>query len=120
MKSIISFAAVALSLSSAVAFVPQTASPCVRGRPLMAKLEMTPEIESAISDVRAAAKEFGEETAHFANVWIDRTIEGNKEGTAAGLLEECILDDDEGKCERFSNALAKLDALLGVGAGEQF
>ena len=53
-------------------------------------------------------------------VWIDRTIEGNQEGTAAGLLEECLLDDDEGKCERFSNALSKLDSLLGVGAGEQF
>ena len=53
-------------------------------------------------------------------MWIDRTIEGNQEGTAAGLLEECLLDDDEGKCERFSNALSKLDSLLGVGAGEQF
>jgi hypothetical protein len=54
------------------------------------------------------------------SVWIDRTISGNQEGTAAGLLEECILDDDEGKCERFDNALQKLDGLLGVGAGEQF
>ena len=53
-------------------------------------------------------------------VWIDRKIEGNTEGTAAGLLDECILDDDEGKCERFSSSLAKLDGLLGVGAGEQF
>ena len=54
-------------------------------------------------------------------VWIDRTIEGNMVGTAAGLLEECVLDDDEeGKCERFTSALAKLDGILGVGAGEQF
>ena len=38
----------------------------------MAKLDMTPELESAIADVRAAASEFGEETAHFANgkFWI--------------------------------------------------
>lgn len=58
--------------------------------------------------------------ASSITVWIDRTIDGNREGTAAGLLDECILDDDEGKCERFSNALSKLDGLLGVGAGEQF
>ena len=57
---------------------------------------------------------------HMNLVWIDRTIEGNQEGTAAGLLEECLLDDDEGKCERFEKALDKLDGLLGVGAGEQF
>ncbi|KAL7534549.1 hypothetical protein ACHAWF_004868 [Thalassiosira exigua] len=120
MKSIISLVAAALSFSSAVAFVPQAAAPSMRVGPLMAKLVMTPELEAAIADVREAASAFSEETAHFANVWIDRTIEGNKEGTAAGLLEECLLDDDEGKCERFSNALTKLDGLLGVGAGEQF
>ena len=53
-------------------------------------------------------------------VWIERTLEGNQEGAAAGLLEECVLDDDEGKCERFDTALKKLDSLLGVGAGEQY
>lgn len=53
-------------------------------------------------------------------VWIDRTLEGKREGTAAGLLEECVLDDDEGKCERFTSALTKLDGLLGVGAAEQY
>jgi hypothetical protein len=47
-------------------------------------------------------------------------LAGNMEGTAAGLLEECILDDDDGKCEKFSSALDKLDKLLGVGAGEQY
>mmetsp|Transcript_15034 Transcript_15034/g.22804 ORF Transcript_15034/g.22804 Transcript_15034/m.22804 type:complete len:121 (-) Transcript_15034:360-722(-) len=120
MKSIISLVAVALSLPSAVAFVPQAAAPSMRTKPLMAKLDMTPEIEAAIAEVRDAASTFGDETAHFANVWIDRAIDGNKEGTAAGLLEECILDDDEGKCARFSDALAKLDGLLGVGAGEQY
>eukprot|EP00584_Thalassiosira_punctigera_P005697 CAMPEP_0172533468 /NCGR_PEP_ID=MMETSP1067-20121228/6163_1 /TAXON_ID=265564 ORGANISM="Thalassiosira punctigera, Strain Tpunct2005C2" /NCGR_SAMPLE_ID=MMETSP1067 /ASSEMBLY_ACC=CAM_ASM_000444 /LENGTH=122 /DNA_ID=CAMNT_0013318115 /DNA_START=108 /DNA_END=476 /DNA_ORIENTATION=+ len=122
MKSIISLVAIALSLPllSAVAFVPQSTAPYTRSTPLMAKLEMTPEVEAAIADVREAASAFGEETAHFANVWIDRTIDGKREGTAAGLLDECILDDDDGKCERFSDALSKLDGLLGVGAGEQF
>ena len=46
-------------------------------------------------------------------------IDGNMEGTAAGLLDECVLDDSD-KCENFSKALGKLDNLLGVGAGEQF
>lgn len=119
MKSAISLVAVALAFSPATAFVPQLA-PSVRTMPLMAKLDMTPELESAIADVREAASAFGEETAHFANVWVDRTIEGNIEGTAAGILDECILDDDEGNCERFSSALSKLDGLLGVGAGEQY
>ncbi|KAL7530798.1 hypothetical protein ACHAXR_003676 [Thalassiosira sp. AJA248-18] len=121
MKSIISLVAVALSVSSASAFVPQAAAPTMRARPLlMAKMDMTPELESAIADVREAAAAFSEETAHFANVWIDRMVEGKQEGAAAGLLEECLLDDDEGKCDRFSAALSKLDGLLGVGAGEQF
>ncbi len=52
--------------------------------------------------------------------WVDRMIEGNMQGTAAGLLEECVLDDDDGKCQKFSDALEKLDKLLGVGAGEQY
>lgn len=120
MKSVVSLVAAALSVSSAAAFVSQAVAPAVRAAPLMAKLDMTPELEAAIAEVREAASAFGEETAHFANVWIDRTIEGNQEGTAAGLLEECLLDDDEGNCERFDKALCKLDSLLGVGAGEQF
>lgn len=47
-------------------------------------------------------------------------IEGNGDTTAAGLLEECVLDDDDGKCERFEISLAKLDSLLGVSVGEQY
>ena len=67
MKSIISLVAAALSISSAVAFVPSQ-TPMRASAPLnMAKLTMTPELESAIADVRAAAAEFSEETAHFAN-----------------------------------------------------
>jgi hypothetical protein len=31
------------------------------------RLTMTPDIEAAIADVRAAAAEFGTETSHFAN-----------------------------------------------------
>ena len=68
MKSIISLLAAALSISSAVAFVPSPQTPMRASGPLnMAKLTMTPELESAIADVRAAAAEFSEETAHFAN-----------------------------------------------------
>lgn len=81
---------------------------------------MTPELEAAIADVRDAASAFGEETAHFANVWIDKTLSGNMEGSAAGLLDECVLDDDDSKCDQFTEALRKLDRLLGVVVGEQY
>jgi len=57
-------------------------------------------------------------------VWIDRIIDGNRDATSAGLLEECILDDDgddtADKCRRFESALTRLDDLLGVGAKEQY
>ena len=52
--------------------------------------------------------------------WIDSKLAGTQDGKAAGILEECILDDEDGKCERFSDALEKLDELLGVVAKEQF
>lgn len=78
-----------------------------------------PELAAAIADVRAAAKAFSDETEHFANTWIDRMLNGEQEGVAAGLLEECVIDDGE-KCQRFEEALKRLDALLGVGVGEQF
>mmetsp|Transcript_17261 Transcript_17261/g.24430 ORF Transcript_17261/g.24430 Transcript_17261/m.24430 type:complete len:124 (-) Transcript_17261:301-672(-) len=123
MKSIISVAAICLSLTpSSMAFVPASphvASPLRTSSLSMAKLEMTAELEAAIADVRACAAEFSDETAHFANIWIDKMIEGNMEGTAAGLLDECVLDDSD-RCENFSKALSKLDGLLGVVAGEQY
>ena len=56
---------------------------------------------------------------YMITAWIDKMIDGNMEGTAAGLLDECVLDYSD-KCENFSKALGKLDNLLGVGAGEQF
>mmetsp|Transcript_2591 Transcript_2591/g.5550 ORF Transcript_2591/g.5550 Transcript_2591/m.5550 type:complete len:121 (-) Transcript_2591:976-1338(-) len=120
MKTFQFIVATALSMSPSAAFIPQTKFTIRSHVPLMAKLEMTPELEAAIDEVREAASSFGEQTAHFANVWIDNTLAGKMEGTAAGLLDECVLDDDEGKCEKFSNALTKLDSLLGVGAGEQY
>jgi hypothetical protein len=77
MKSIIfSVVYATISISSAMAFVPQSAPTIgiIRARPLQfssssssAKLDMTPELESAIADVREAAAAFGEKTAHFAN-----------------------------------------------------
>ena len=68
MKSVISLIAVALSVSSSSAFVPQSAAPMRASTPLFAKApEMTAELEAAIAEVRDAAGAFGEETAHFAN-----------------------------------------------------
>lgn len=75
MKSIISVAAICLSLTpSSMAFVPASphvASPSRTSSLSMAKLEMTAELESAIADVRACAAEFSDETAHFANGMFD-------------------------------------------------
>mmetsp|Transcript_9584 Transcript_9584/g.16424 ORF Transcript_9584/g.16424 Transcript_9584/m.16424 type:complete len:124 (-) Transcript_9584:3256-3627(-) len=123
MKSIISVAAICLSLTPAsMAFVPASpyvATPLRTSSLSMAELDMTPELEAAVAEVRECASAFGEDTAHFANVWIDKMIEGNMDGTAAGLLDECVLDDSD-KCENFSKALGKLDGLLGVVAGEQY
>ncbi|KAK1742483.1 hypothetical protein QTG54_007048 [Skeletonema marinoi] len=123
MKSIISVAAICLSLTPAsMAFVPASpyvATPSRTSSLSMAELDMTPELEAAIAEVRECASAFGEDTARFANVWIDKMIEGNMDGTAAGLLDECVLDDSD-KCENFSKALSKLDGLLGVVAGEQY
>ena len=69
MKSIISIAIAALSVSSATAFIPTSATTSVmRSTPLsMGKLDVTPEVESAIAEVREAASAFSEETQHFAN-----------------------------------------------------
>ncbi|KAL3810396.1 hypothetical protein ACHAXA_004172 [Cyclostephanos tholiformis] len=138
MKSIVHYSVVtfflAMTSSSSsggvVAFVhqPKTITRSSYSSPSSSSLPMsrgrvviTPEIEAAIVDVRAAAAEFGEETAYFANAWIDKTIEGKGDTTAAGLLDECVLDDGDGdKCERFEKSLAKLVDLLGIGVGEQY
>ncbi len=46
-------------------------------------------------------------------------LNGQMENVSAGLLEECVLDDSD-KCRRYSEALTRLDNLLGVGAGVQY
>jgi hypothetical protein len=79
-----------------------------------------PELKAAIAQVRKCASSFSKETEHFANVWIDNILAGTNEKTPAGLLDECILDDDACNCEAFDAALKKLDSLVGVGANEQF
>jgi hypothetical protein len=35
-----------------------------------------PELAAAIVDVREAARSFSEETAHFANAWIEKMLAG--------------------------------------------
>lgn len=81
MKSIIIISLVSFTIfinSSAVAFVTHGTPPITGIIPAnppysssslssSAKLEMTPELEIAIADVREAAAAFGEKTAHFAN-----------------------------------------------------
>ena len=71
MKSIISEVAICLSLThSSVAFVPASPHIVTPSRTTslsMAKLDMTPELEAAIAEVRECAAAFSDETAHFAN-----------------------------------------------------
>ena len=68
MKSIISLAAICLSLASSTsAFVPVSSYSSGRSALSMSSVEMTPELEAAISEVRSCASSFGDETAHFAN-----------------------------------------------------
>mmetsp|Transcript_1043 Transcript_1043/g.2167 ORF Transcript_1043/g.2167 Transcript_1043/m.2167 type:complete len:127 (-) Transcript_1043:44-424(-) len=115
------------SSSSSAAFVAPSATtprpPAFFRLDMAAASEPSPELQAAIDDVRSCAAAFSEETAHFANVWIDKMLEGTQDGMAAGLLDECVLgdgDEAEEKCAKYEAALKKLDGLLGVGAGEQY
>ena len=83
-------------------------------------LKQTPDIIAAIDEVRTCATKFGPKAATFANAWIDETLKGKQDGMAVGLLDECLLDDNEGDCERFEEALKRLDGLLGVSSNEQY
>ena len=79
-----------------------------------------PEMVAAIAELRAAASDFSDETAHFANVWVEKMLAGEQEGMAAGLLDECLVDDDSAKCQRFQKALEKMDHLLGIVVEESY
>ena len=83
-------------------------------------IKQTPEIIVAIDEVRTCATKFGPKAVTFVNVWIDETLKGKQDGMAVGLLDECLLDDNEGNCERFEEALKRLDGLLGVSSNEQY
>jgi hypothetical protein len=66
MKYLSLLVAAALSISPSAAFVSRNPT-FVSRTALNAKVEVTPEIEAAIAEVREAASAFGEETAGFAN-----------------------------------------------------
>jgi hypothetical protein len=56
------------SSTGGLTVVTTSSSSVSKSRLYMAeRLTMTPDIEAAIADVRAAAAEFGTETSHFAN-----------------------------------------------------
>lgn len=114
------------SCTSCTAFAPSLPSSLPRHTAFVlsatANME-SPELKQAIADVREAASAFGDDTAAFANKWIDNMLSSSEEKqSAVGLLDECIIgDDDSGaKCDAFEEALKKLDSLIGVGASEQF
>mmetsp|Transcript_36662 Transcript_36662/g.74728 ORF Transcript_36662/g.74728 Transcript_36662/m.74728 type:complete len:123 (+) Transcript_36662:1717-2085(+) len=112
-----------LSVASTSAFIVPVdrAAAAVSPTRLQMAADRSPELEAAISDVRECASSFSDETAHFANAWIDKMLEGKQDGMAAGLLDECLIEGDNAeKCAKYEAALKKLDSLLGVGAGEQY
>lgn len=59
--------AAALSTAPSSAFVTTNPIPVASRTALNAKIDVTPELEAAIADVRQAAAAFGETTAGFAN-----------------------------------------------------
>jgi hypothetical protein len=75
-----------------------------------------PAIQAAMAEVREAAASFSKETAAFADEWLNSKLWDGKH-TAVGLLDECLIDWDAEnpaeKCERFENALMKLDEIIG-------
>ena len=75
-----------------------------------------PALQAALAEVRAAAASFSQETATFADEWLNSKLWDGKH-TAVGLLDECLIDWDAEnpaeKCERFENALIKLDEIIG-------
>ena len=126
MKVASSLVALLSAVSTASAFVAvspgqRSASTTVTSSRLYSSVTTrTPELQVAIAEVRECAASFSDETSHFANLWIDKMVDGTQEGMAAGLLEECLIDDDSEICTRYETALKKLDSLLGIGAGEQY
>ena len=112
----------AIIASATNAFV--TMSPSRQSRAVLLQVANgsydSPELKSAIDKVREAASAFSDETAHFANVWIEKMISGEQEEMPSGLLEECLIDDGAEGCQNFEKALKELDSLLGVGASEQY
>lgn len=79
-----------------------------------------PEVKAAIEQVRKCAANFSDETAHFASVWIENVLSGNQDASPAGLLEECLLDDEACNCKEFDAALKKLSSMIGVSSNEQY
>ena len=124
MKVASSLVALLSAVSTASAFVAvspgQRSASTTSSRLYSSVTTRTPELQAAIAEVRECAASFSDETSHFANLWIDKMIDGTQEGMAAGLLEECLIDDDSEICTRYETALKKLDSLLGIGAGEQY
>ena len=67
MRSSIILVATAALVSSSTAFVLNNGARTRMQTSPLSAIAVTPELESAIEDVRACASEFGEETASFAN-----------------------------------------------------
>jgi hypothetical protein len=91
--------------------------------PIGPPAEKDPRIQAALSDVRDAAAEFGPDVAAFADKYLNEKL-WDGQSNAIGLLDECLIDWDEEhpgeKCQKFENALLKLDQILGVVSKDQY
>lgn len=91
--------------------------------PIGPPAEKDPKIQAALADVREAAAEFGPDVAAFADKYLNEKLWDGKTN-AIGLLDECLIDwDDEQpgqKCQKFEEALLRLDQLLGVVSKDQY
>ena len=58
-----------------------------------------------------AAAAFGSETEEFAKKWVKKALAG--EPTEGGLIEECLLDDDEKKCVELEEAMRDFNRSIG-------
>ena len=83
-------------------------------------------LEAAAERVRAAAAKFGTTQATAASDWVDKALVADPDAplkadsllsTQLALFEECLLDDEDGKCAELDNALIELESNLGKAKG---
>jgi len=93
-------------------------SACVKARFTVPKLAIA-DVEAAASAVKKVAAKFGKAQADRANAWLDTMVKHDGETPTESLLneqlvlfEECLLDDEGGKCKELDAALTAFESAL--------